>query len=100
MQIYNEFFNYKTFFTIYIGTTSEDTIKTVKVTAKEAKDMAKMARLIVANQERLHQYFDTLNEDDKNIFYEIKSILNCIDLRRSNGFLYYISYPYKPDGSR
>lgn len=26
----------KTFFTIYIGTTSEDTIKTVKVTAKEA----------------------------------------------------------------
>ena len=53
-----------------------------KVTAKEAKDMAKMARLIVSNQERLHQYFDTLSEDQRKRYQENKNHLYKLPVRK------------------
>lgn len=53
-----------------------------KVTAKEAKEMAKMARLIVANQERLHKYFDKLSEEDKKRYQENKNKLYHLPVRK------------------
>lgn len=42
------------------------------VSAKEAKEMAKMARLLAENQERLHNHFDKQDEVTQKMYQENK----------------------------
>jgi hypothetical protein len=44
-----------------------------KVSAKEAKEMSKMARLLVENQKRLQNEFNKLDETTKQIYQENKN---------------------------
>lgn len=43
-----------------------------RVSAKEAKQMARMARLLAENQKQLHNHFDKLDEVTKKIYEENK----------------------------
>lgn len=52
------------------------------VSAREAKEMAKMARLVAENQERLHNQFDKLDENTKKLYQENKNGYYNLPIRK------------------
>lgn len=53
-----------------------------RISAKEAKEMAKMARLVAAQQDLLHYHFDRLDEATKNRYRENNSKLYKLPVRK------------------
>lgn len=53
-----------------------------RISAKEAKEMAKIARLVAAQQDLLHYHFDRLDEATKKIYSENKSKLYNLPVRK------------------